>query len=322
MRKTLPVIFSPDFQYHRTSPQHPEKPERLDVIMKRLKEGLLGEIIKIIEPSPAPLEWVKEVHDSNYLLRFEEACLRGRSFICGKENEICYDTYEIAFIAAGAVLKAVDLVEKGEKFIFCPVRPPGHHAERYTALGFCFLNNVAIGARYWQKNYGRRILIIDWDAHHGNGIQNIFYEDDEVFYVSIHENPRFSFPGTGLPEEKGRGRGEGYNLNIPLSLDSGDVQFIEAFLEKIEPVVKEFKPEGLIIAAGFDAHQDDDMAYLNVTTAGFAEASEIVRQWSEEFDFPVISVLEGGYNLDILPVCVAVHLKAMLDLEAEDPEDF
>jgi len=319
--KKLPVLYTEDFKAHRTSPQHPENPERLDVIMERITQGVLGNIVEIIEPDPAPLEWVKKIHDVNYLLRFEEACLRGRSFICGKENEICFDTYEIALLAAGAVIDAVRLAEKGEKFIFCPVRPPGHHAERYTALGFCFLNNIAIGAKYWQEKYGRRILIIDWDAHHGNGIQNAFYEDDQVFYISIHENPRFSFPGTGLAEETGRGKGEGYTLNIPLPLNAGDLEFLEVFEQKIEPVVREFRPEGLIIGAGFDAHQDDDLAYLNLTSAGFAEITEFIKKWSVEFDFPVISVLEGGYNLEILPACVAVHLKVMLDVEAEDPED-
>ncbi len=314
--KTLPIVYSSDFKRHLTSPKHPEQPLRVEAIVRFLEHGPLGSLLEIVPPEEAPFEWLTEIHDPNYIFRLEEACLRGKSYICGTDNEICYDSFEVAKLAAGAVLKAVELVEgQGHQVVFCPVRPPGHHAERTRALGFCFFNNVAIGARYWQKNYGRRVLILDWDAHHGNGIQSAFYDEAEVFYISLHENPRLSFPGTGTAEERGVGRGEGYTLNIPMPLDSGDVAYEEAFRTVVDPAVQKFAPEGIILAAGFDGHRDDDMSFLNLTTGGFAVMSEYVRQWSQTFEAPVISVLEGGYDLESLVASVETHLRVLLALE-------
>ena len=310
--KKINIIYSEDFLRHTTSSQHPENPLRVEAIIRFLKAGPLKDCLEFVVPEPVPFEWLTEIHDPFYVMRVEEACLRGRSYICGTDNEICFDSFEVAKLAAGAVLKAVDLAESGAVLCFCPVRPPGHHAERALAMGFCLFNNVAIGARYWQKHYGRRILILDWDAHHGNGIQNAFYADDQVFYISLHENPRLSFPGTGLAEERGEGPGEGYTLNIPLPLDSGDVAYIEAFENLVDPVVRSFVPEGIILAAGFDAHRDDDMSFMNLTTAGFAEMSEFIRAWSQEFKAPVISVLEGGYALESLTASVETHLRVLV----------
>ncbi len=315
MKNKLPVIYTEDFLRHLTSPHHPESPKRLEAILDVLKRGELGNLLEIVSPEPASFDWLTQIHDPYYIIRLEEYCLRGRSHICGTDNEICYDSFEVAKLAAGAVIKAVDLAEKGVQVIFCPVRPPGHHAERTLAMGFCLFNNVAIGANYWQKSYQKRILILDWDAHHGNGIQNAFYANDQVFYISIHENPRLSFPGTGYAEERGEGPGEGYTLNIPLPLDSGDVAYIEVFEDLIDSAVKSFQPEGIIIAAGFDAHRDDDMSFMNLTTAGFAEMTEFVRYWSGSFKAPVISVLEGGYELESLTASVETHLKVLLGLD-------
>ncbi len=312
-KKSLPVIYTPDFKRHRTSPQHPENPLRVEAIWRFLETGPLSPYLRIVEPKEAPFEWLTQVHDPHYVMRLEEACLKGHPHIYGPDNEISFDSFEVAKLAAGAVLVAVDLVEKeGETLVFCPVRPPGHHAEKDRALGFCLFNNVAVGARYWQKTYRRRLLILDWDAHHGNGIQHAFYENDSVFYVSLHENPRLSFPGTGLAEERGAGAGEGYTLNIPMPLESGDAEYLKAFQAQVDPAVRAFAPEGIMIAAGFDAHRDDDMSFLNLTTRGFAAMSAYVREWSRIFKAPVISVLEGGYELKSLVASVETHLKVLL----------
>ncbi len=301
---------------HLTSPGHPDQPLRVEAIVRFLESGDLKPFIKIIPPEEAPFSWIKEVHDLDYIMRLEEACLRGKSYICGRDNEISFDSFSVARLAAGAVIKAVDLVEReGYQLVFCPVRPPGHHAERDRAMGFCFLNNIAIGAKYWQKSYNRRIVILDWDAHHGNGIQNAFYKEAEVFYISLHENPSYSFPGTGFAEEKGEGIGVGYNLNIPMSLNSGNIEYLKAFQTIVDPAVRSFAPQGIIIAAGFDSHRDDDMSFLNLTTAGFAIMSEYVRKWSEAFSAPVISVLEGGYELESLVASVETHLKVLFALD-------
>ena len=305
---SLHLIYTPRFKEHRTSPEHPEGPWRAEAIVKYLKVGPLKDEICLLEPDLASFEILTLVHEPHYLLRFEEACLKGLSTFDGQDNEICFESYEISRLAAGAVIKAVDLALKGENLIFCPVRPPGHHAEKQHALGFCFLNNVAIGARYWQSQGADRLLILDWDAHHGNGIQNTFYEEASVFYLSLHEDPRFSFPGTGYPEETGKGAGKGYNLNVALPLGSDDKVYLQAFEEIVEPAVNSFKPQGILLAAGFDAHQDDDMSFMNLSTQGFEAMSQHIRQWSKTFDAPIISVLEGGYNPRSLLASVEAHL--------------
>ncbi len=214
MAKT-PLLYTSAFKRHGFSDGHPESPLRVEAIVRFLASGPLAAHLETVEPRPASFDELLLVHAEEYLLRLEEACLQGLSFIDDPDNEISFDSFETARLAAGAALKAVDLVEKGAPVALCPVRPPGHHATRHRALGFCLLNNAALAARYWQENFGRRVLVLDWDAHHGNGIQEAFYEDPQVLYVSLHEDPAQSFPGTGFAEERGRGAGEGYTLNVP-----------------------------------------------------------------------------------------------------------
>ncbi len=308
----IPLVYTPDFKKHGLFGNHPESPLRVEAIIRFLSSGSLRPDLEILEPRPASFEHLLLIHEEEYLLRLEEACLRGLSSIDGPDNQISFDSFEVARLAAGAVLEAVELIEnRGRSFVFCPVRPPGHHACRGKAMGFCLLNNVAIGARYWQKNYGRRILILDWDAHHGNGLQEAFYEDPEVFYVSLHEHPARSFPGTGWPEEKGKGAGRGYNLNLPLPLESGDQLFLKLLTEVVEPQVKAFAPQGILLACGFDAHREDDFSFLNLSTAGFGQLSAVVRRWSLALEAPVISVLEGGYHLPSLVAAYETHLRGL-----------
>ncbi len=216
----------------------------------------------------AERKWLLKVHDENYLLRLEEAALSGKTWLAHPDNQMSYETYEVALLAAGAGLTGIDLLEREKRGrVFCAVRPPGHHAERALPLGFCFLNNIATAARYWQEKYGRRkIAVFDFDAHHGNGIQAIFEEDPDVFYTSIHEHPTFSFPGTGYAEERGSGAGLGATLNVPLLPGNGDELFKKELLRTIEPALLDFQPEALLVAAGFDGHQLDDMSGLAYST--------------------------------------------------------
>jgi len=262
-------ITHPRYLLHDTGgADHPEIAERLKVISSVLS-GLTDSCLQIeIEPLPADKKWLLTVHAEEYLLRFEEVALSGRSFLGHPDNQLCYESYEIAILAAGGGLVGIDQREAAPGCtVFCSVRPPGHHAEKSVALGFCFLNNVAIAARYWQKKYSRqRIAIIDFDAHHGNGIQSSFEEDPDVLYVSFHEHPTFSFPGTGYAEETGTGPGKGATLNIPLLPGAGDAEVEKAFTEKIVPAVQQFGPEALIVAAGFDGHRLDDMSGLLFST--------------------------------------------------------
>ncbi len=313
--KQVNVVYSDRFLDHDTGgSDHPESPERLRRILKNLNHGPLGDSLKLTEPSRASNESVLDVHSSDYLLRFEEACLSGRQDFGHPDNRICYDTYNVALLAAGACMNAVDLSEKAvDEVIFALVRPPGHHAETSLPLGFCFLNNVAIAARYWQKKYGRRrIFILDFDAHHGNGIQELFDTDPDVFYASIHEHPTFSFPGTGYEEDTGTGPGEGFTLNIALPPGATDSHVLKALKERVEPALEQFRPDCIVSAAGFDAHEADDMSGLAYTTPVFGHIGSFLAMWAERMcQGRLISVLEGGYSLDFLGPSVEMYLGAL-----------
>ena len=308
------LFYSEEFKRHQTDPYHPESPLRTEAIYKFLLNGPLKEEIVIRKPRKASFEELCLVHTRDYLLSFEEFCLQGKSTFGGPDNQICFDTFEVASLAAGAGLEAVDLLQKGEKFAFSVVRPPGHHALPERALGFCFLNNCALAARYWISRYGvRKIAILDWDAHHGNGIQEIFYEDPQVLYISLHEHPARNFPGTGFPEEKGAGKGKGYNFNFPLPPEAKDDTYLGIFESQVLPLLEKFSPDGIIIACGFDAHRDDDLSFLNLTSWAFYQMSFKLGEISAGLEAPVLSILEGGYDLEALVVCAERHLAGLLE---------
>ncbi len=308
----ITLITHPRYLDHDTGGRdHPESPDRMTAILNRLDQGPLAHVISKASPRTAEREWVLAIHTENYLFRLEEACLSGKEMLGHPDNRICYDTYEVAMLAAGAGPVGIDLVEQGEaRRVFCCVRPPGHHAEASLALGFCLLNNVAIAARYWQKTYNRkRILIIDWDAHHGNGIQEAFDEDPDVFYISIHEHPTFSFPGTGYAYETGSGPGEGTTLNVPLLPGSGDKEVLKALKSEVAPAVENFEPEALIVAAGFDGHNMDDMSGLAYSTTLFGHLGTHMAVWADKYcGGRSISILEGGYHLDALAHGVETYI--------------
>ena len=249
-------------------------------------------------------------------MRFEEVALSGRSYLGHPDNQLCYETYEIALLAAGAGLTGIDLIEKEPNdSIFCSVRPPGHHAEKSIALGFCFLNNVAVAARYWQQEYSRqKIAIVDFDAHHGNGIQSAFEEDPDILYISTHEHPTFSFPGTGYAEERGTGSGKGTTLNIPLLPGAGDLEVRKAFAEQIEPTLVKFRPDAIIIAAGFDGHKFDDMSGLSFSTELYGHLGRRIASLGENLcNGRVLSILEGGYHLPSLATSVGAYCKGIIE---------
>ncbi len=313
--RPITLFTHPRYLEHDTGGgDHPEIPERLNHILNTLNSSSLASNISTEAPTPASDNWLKTFHDEAYLYRFEETALSGRSYIDHPDNQIGYDSYEIATLAAGAGLNAIDHLEKGNNSLpFCCVRPPGHHAEQSTALGFCFFNNAVIAARYWQHKYQRqRIAIIDFDAHHGNGIQAAFEEDSDVFYVSIHEHPTFSFPGTGYAEEKGTNGAEGTILNIPLPPGSGDDAVLHALQEKIVPALEDFHPEALIVSAGFDGHQLDDMSGLSYSTEIYEQLGEAITAISSSHcKGRVISILEGGYHLEALAESVVRYLNGL-----------
>jgi acetoin utilization deacetylase AcuC-like enzyme len=314
MNKTV-FLYDRMYLLHDTGPYHPECPERLMQIYKGIENGgLMPDLIRI-EGEPAEMKWIRSVHETSYIRRFEETCLAGNSSMDSPDNQMSRETYETAILAVGGVLKAVSLVMEGEgDNAFCAVRPPGHHAEVSEALGFCYFNNIAIAARYVQAQWNiKKVGIIDFDVHHGNGTQHIFAKDPTVFYYSIHEHPSFAFPGTGRDFEKGSGPGEGFTLNTPVLPGKGDDEYYKLIEKDMMQAIAGFKPEILLVSTGFDAHEDDDMSGIRLSTEAFSWIMKKIMQLADTHcQGKLISVLEGGYCLERLPELAKNHVEILL----------
>ena len=300
------------YQRHNPGKGHPESALRLKSIVRHLeKRGLLCQLLHI-KPRPAPRRWIAKVHTPQYIQYVQEAYHRGKRFIHSRDVPISADSFEVARLAAGGVLQAIDAVMAGKvNNAFCAIRPPGHHAFRDRASGFCIFNNVAIGARYIQKKHHlQRVLIVDWDVHYGDGTQDIFYDDPTVLFFSVHQFPLF--PGSGTEEETGKGKGEGYTINVPLPPGSGDKEFVAALREILKPRALEFDPDFVLISARFDAHKDDPLGGTKVTAQGFAEMTRIVKEIAKRSsNGRLVSVLEGGYNLEGMADSIAAHISVL-----------
>ncbi len=306
------LVFHPDYLKHLPGKDHPERPDRLKAIISGLeKSGLLEKLVKI-EASHSALEWVAKVHDKAYIDFVKKACLEGPRLL-DADTAVSPESYSIALKAVSGILAACDAVMKKKvDNAFCAVRPPGHHAEKDKAMGFCLFNNVAVAARYLQEVYKlKKILIVDWDVHHGNGTQNIFYADPSVYYFSVHQFP--FYPGSGSEEEEGEGDGKGFTLNIPMAAGSGDTEYIELFENLFYPEAKRFKPDFILISAGFDGHKDDPLANIDLTEEGYQKMTEVVMRLAEECcQGRIVSSLEGGYNLKSLSSSVKAHIETLL----------
>ncbi len=305
------LLWDGRFMEHRTGAGHPERPSRLEALRDGLEERGLFDALPRIEPKPIDLDSVLRLHRPEYLKRLEEACRAGRPFIDTPDSAIGTNSFEIARLAAGGVVDAARRIGRGTlRRAFCAVRPPGHHAEADRSMGFCLLANAALAADAYRREFGaQRILILDWDVHHGNGTQHLFESDPQVCFISLHGHPDTLYPGTGYAHERGKGAGEGFTLNIPMMPGANDDDYRRAFDEQVLPAAREYRPELVIISAGYDAHFADPLAALSVSDDGFAWMSaQAIALANECCEGRVLSILEGGYDLAVLRRCVSRHV--------------
>src|ERR1043166_6116536 len=258
--------------------------------------------------------WITELHSPAYHEFVAEACRSGRRLLDEGDTHVCPRSYDAAIAAVDAVLTAADAVMDGSLTnAFCAIRPPGHHALPIRAMGFCLFGNVAILAHYLQKHHGlQRIAIVDWDVHHGNGTQDIFYDDPTVLFISLHQFPLW--PGTGRLDEVGEGPGRGMTLNIPIPPATSEADYLERFERDVLPKVTTFRPDCILISAGFDAHRADPLGGLLLTEVGFARMTNWLKSIALDCcNGRIISCLEGGYNLPALQATVAAHVRALAE---------
>ncbi len=306
------IVSHPTCLEHFPGPGHPERPERLSSILHALRTAPELQDCVWLEAPSATAEQIESVHPRRLRERVLEACESGRAMIDDGDTYVSSESYEAALRAAGAPIAAAERVLRGEwSNAFVAVRPPGHHAEENTSMGFCLFNNVAIAARWLRAQGLARVAVIDWDVHHGNGTQHIFERDGSVFYASLHQYPHY--PGTGAASERGLGEGLGATLNCPLSSGTGDREWIGAFEDQVLRALEEFAPEFVLISAGFDAHDDDPLSGTRVSTEGFRALSASLTSFANSAcQGRIVSVLEGGYNLDALAASSRVHVEELL----------
>jgi acetoin utilization deacetylase AcuC-like enzyme len=304
------LVIDKRYLNHTMGSYHIEGPQRLEVLL-RLVESADKRAWRMIEPRPATEEELCRVHERSYVDFVKATAGREWTFL-DPDTGACALTYETALLAAGGVLAAADAVLDGRvRNAFALVRPPGHHAEPARAMGFCFFNNVAVAAAHLLAARGlQRVLVVDFDVHHGNGTQAAFYERDDVLYVSTHQVP--FYPGSGRASETGAGRGRGYTLNIPLLAGKGDGDFLFIFRELLAPVAARYRPEFILVSAGFDIAVEDPLGGMEVTAEGFGDlAAELVKMADESAGGKVAFVLEGGYSLQALGAGVGEVLRRL-----------
>jgi acetoin utilization deacetylase AcuC-like enzyme len=311
MKKTG-FVGSLEYKKHQTGLGHPESTRRIDAVLNAIEAAKLD--LHKIEPRLATKEDLQLCHTADYIAIAERDVASGSRQLSTGDTTISKDSYQTALLASGGILAAVDTVMGGTvKNAFCAVRPPGHHACPAKGMGFCLFNNIAIGARYAQKKHGiGKVLIADWDVHHGNGTQDIFYTDGSVFFFDTHQHPLY--PGTGMAEETGSGKGLGCIMNNPFPAGSGRAQIYGAFENRLIKAAEKFKPELIFISAGFDSRIEDPLGSFTLTDDDFMDLTRLVKKIAADHaDGRVVSVMEGGYNLDGLGKAAAAHVRALTE---------
>ncbi|MBT4289462.1 MAG: histone deacetylase [Deltaproteobacteria bacterium] len=315
IKKTTGLLTDPIYLQHQTG-LHPEKPERLTATLEKLQSSSIWGQLKIIPAKMPKPGLIELVHDSDYISELERKITSGVDYVYSPDCTVSAETFKVAQNAAGGALSLVDHLLDGEiSNGFGLIRPPGHHAEQKQAMGFCYFNNIAICAEYLiQHQDYKRILIMDFDVHHGNGTQHFFESRSDVYYCSIHESPQTCFPGTGYQSEKGIGAGIGYTLNMAMNAGVGDTVYAEVLENVFMPAWESFKPEFVLISAGFDAHYQDPLASIEVTNKSFVLYTKALCDIAERFcQGKLLSLLEGGYNLKVMPELIESHISVLLD---------
>jgi acetoin utilization deacetylase AcuC-like enzyme len=308
------LVSSLEFKKHLTGLGHPESPKRIDAVLRAIEAAGIEEKLSRIEPRKASREDLERCHSPAYITRAEADVASGARQLSTGDTNVSEASYEIALLSAGGILQGVDAVMGGKVAnAFCVVRPPGHHATPTRGMGFCLFNNIATGARYAQKKHGvGKVLIADWDVHHGNGTQDIFYEDDSVFFFDTHQHPLY--PGTGDAEETGTGKGLGFTMNNPFPAGSGRKEILGVFETRLVKAMEKFKPELIFISAGFDSRLGDPLGGFTLVDDDFMDLTRLMKKLAKEHaGGRLVSVLEGGYNLEGLGKAASAHLRALTE---------
>ena len=299
------IVYHPIYLLHETG-GHPEKKERLMAILDRIRSERLE--VEYITPKAATFQQVATIHGKSYIDQVKAVCEHGGGHL-DMDTILSRDSYDAALMAAGGATTAVDAVRNGFDSAFALVRPPGHHAMPNRGMGFCIFNNVAIAAKHAQATGLKKVLIVDWDVHHGNGTNAIFYSDKSVLYFSTHQSPHY--PGTGRANEVGECGAEGTKVNVPLPSGTGDEGYLMVFREILKPIASEFKPDLVLVSAGQDPHKDDPLGGMRLTAAGFGAMAGVVKEIAKECcQGRLAATLEGGYNLQTQAEAIVAEIKA------------
>ena len=313
MKNLTGLVADPIYLEHETG-QHPENPHRLRVILSALQESAYWDKLEIIPGEKADRSLIEMIHEPSYIENLEKQIRSGAPFIGSMDCTVSSKTFEVAEFAVGGCLSLIRKIAAEElKNGFALVRPPGHHAESNQALGFCYFNNIAICAEYLIRHEDyKRILVVDYDVHHGNGTQHSFESRSDVFYCSVHENPAVCYPGTGFEDEVGIGDGTGFTLNVPMRSFSGDEEYLKVLNEVFIPAWRKYEPDFVLVSVGYDAHREDPLARISISEVTYKAYAEALCHIASEFCAGKIAFfLEGGYNLEIIPRLALLQIEVL-----------